>query len=208
MITLTIRPQMKRKDRFSVFLEEEYLFSLSRYTYRKLGEPKTVQRESVEAFRKECEFPEQYNYCLELLSRRGYSSKELRDKLAQRNVSSQTADEVLARLQEEKLVSDEEFLRSFVRSRQLYHKQGFYKIRQDLARKGIALSEEEYDKEEEQKTLKELVKKLISQNVERQKIIRRLLTKGFRYGDVVSALQEVCQTTEEPEYEEFHDYES
>ncbi len=198
---------MKRKDRFSVFLEEEYLFSLSRYTYRKLGEPKTVQRESVEAFRKECEFPEQYNYCLDLLSRRGYSSKELSDKLKERNVSSQTANEVLARLTEEQLICDEEFARSFVRSRQLYHKQGFYKIRQDLARKGISLSEEEYDKDAELKTLKELVKKLVSQNLEPQKIIRRLLAKGFRYGDVVSTLQETSQTAEEPEYEEFHDYE-
>ena len=199
---------MKRKDRFSVYLEEEYLFSLSRYTYRKLGEPETVQRESAQSFRKECEFPEQYNYCLELLSRGGYSSKELRDKLAQRKVSPQTTDQVLARLTEEKLICDEEFSKSFVRSRQLYHKQGFYKIRQDLARKGISLSQEEYDNNAELETLKELITKLVLQNVESKKIIRRLLAKGFRYGDIVSYLRDISKNTEEPEYEEFHDYES
>ena len=204
MITLTIRPQVKRKDRFSVFWEEEYLFSISRFTYRKLGEPDTLTVESADAFQRECVFPEQYNYCLDLLSRRGYSSKELKDKLAGRGVSSEMTEKILARLTEEKLISDEEFSKSFVRSRQLYHKQGFYKIRQDLARKGISLSKEEYDEEQEREILKELVTKLLSQNTEPKKIINRLMTKGFRYGEIVSLLKELPNQNET--YEEFENY--
>ncbi|MBQ7791871.1 MAG: hypothetical protein IJ367_00035, partial [Clostridia bacterium] len=100
MIKLTFQAQVKNKNRFSVFLEEEYLFSLSRYTYQKLGEPTFLMVENVEAFRMECVFPEQYNYCLDLLSRRGYSSKELKDKLIIRGVSEETAVAILSRLQE------------------------------------------------------------------------------------------------------------
>ncbi|MBP3448312.1 MAG: regulatory protein RecX [Clostridia bacterium] len=205
MITLTIKPQAKRKDRFSVFFGEEYLFSISRYTYRKLGEPDTLTVESADAFQRECVFPEQYNYCLDLLSRRGYSSKELTEKLQNRGVSPEMTEAILARLTEEKLISDEEFSQSFVRSRQLYHKQGFYKIRQDLARKGISLSKEEYDEDREREILKELVAKLVSQNIEPKKIIQRLMRKGFRYGDIVSHLKELPQ---DEAYEEFEDYES
>lgn len=206
MITLTFQPQAKRKDRFSVFFGEEYLCSISRYTYRKLGEPATLSVESIEAFHKECVFGEQYNYCLDLLSRRGYSSKELKEKLQGRGVSPEVTEEVLSRLTEEKLISDKEFAESFIRSRQLYHKQGFYKIRQDLARKGISLSKEDYDEESEQKVLQELVEKLVFQNTEPKKIISRLMRKGFRYGDIVSHLKELPE--EDETYEEFNGYES
>lgn len=163
--------------------------------------------ESVEAFRMECEFPEQYNYCLDLLSRRGYSSKEIQDKLLQRGVSEEMVTAILSRLQEQKLISNEAFSESFVRSRQTYHKQGFYKIRQDLARKGISLSREDYDYDAELANLKELVAKLLTKKVEPKKIIQRMLNKGFRYGDIVSALKEQSSQTDEI-YEEYNDYES
>ncbi len=209
MIKLTIRPQIKRKNRFSVFLDDEYLFSISQYTYRKLGEPACLTVESVEQFRMECVFPEQYNYCLDLLSRRGYSTKELRDKLFARGVTEEMTEEILNRLTEEKLISDEDFKESFVRSRQTYHKQGFYKIRQELSRRGVSLSREDYDAQAELANLAELVAKLLGRKVEPKKIIQRLLAKGFRYGDIVSTLKEqALQTEEEQTYEEYNDYES
>lgn len=209
MITLNIRPQVKRKNRFSVFLDDEYLFSISQYTYRKLGEPACLTVESIEKFQAECVFPEQYNYCLDLLSRRGYSTKELKDKLSQRGVSEEMTEEILNRLTEEKLICDEDFKESFVRSRQTYHKQGFYKIRQELSRRGVALLREDYDAQAELANLKELVAKLLGRKVEPKKIIQRLLAKGFRYGDIVSTLKEqASQTDEEQTYEEYNDYES
>ncbi|MBQ7792220.1 MAG: regulatory protein RecX, partial [Clostridia bacterium] len=148
----------------------------------------------------------QYNYCLDLLSRRGYSSRELKDKLINRGVSEEMAVAILSRLKEQKLISDEAFQESFVRSRQTYHKQGFYKIRQELARKGISLSREDYDHDAELANLKELVGKLLTKNVEHKKIMQRMLNKGFRYGDIVSVLKE--QSSQEEVYEEYDEYES
>ncbi len=196
MMKLTIRPQVKNKNRYSVFSGEDYLFSISRYTYRKLGEPAELTVDDAESFQRECMLPEQYGYCLDLLSRRGYSSKELKDKLSAREVPSDIIGEILTRLTEQKLISDEEFSKDFVRSRQVYHKQGYYKIRQDLLRKGISLSYEDYDSEAEQKVLQELVEKLVQKGQEPKKIIGQLMRKGFRYGDIRALLQQFLRESE------------
>lgn len=200
MIQLTFQPQVKNKNRFSVFSGEEYLFSLSRYTYQKLGQPTTLTVESVDAFRMECVFPEQYNYCLDLLSRRGYSRKELQDKLLERKVPEEIIGELLDRLTREKLICDEAFKESFVRSRQTYQKQGFYKIRQELARRGIELTREDYDPAAELANVAALVEKLLAQKVEQKKIIQRLMAKGFAYGDIVSCLKTFGETADHEEY--------
>lgn len=205
MIKLTIRPQVKRKNRFSVFLEDEYLFSISQYTYRKLGEPATVETESVEAFQNECLFPEQYNYCLDLLSRRSYSTKEIREKLTARGVKEELCEELISRLSDAKLLCDEAFKESFLRSRQTYHKQGFYKIRQELSRKGVELSKDDYDEVAERQNLTQHIQKLQSRGVEPKKIISRLMAKGFRYGDIRSVMGGLSRN--DIDDEEF-DYES
>ncbi|MBO5408846.1 MAG: RecX family transcriptional regulator [Clostridia bacterium] len=204
MIKLTIRPGVKNKNRFLVFSGEEYLFSISRYTYRRLGTPEEIAVDSVEEFQRECIFPEQYGYCLDLLSRRGYSSRELQNKLADRGVPDAVIEEIINRLTEEKLICDEEFTKDFVRSRQLYHKQGYYKIRQDLLKKGISLSRDEYNEEAEREVLKELVKKLSDTQTEPKKIISRLMRKGFRYGEIAACLRELEFSGEEEVYEEFN----
>ena len=95
MMKLTIRPQVKRKNRFSVFLGEEYLCSISQYTYLKLGAPAEISVESVEAFQKQCLFPEQYNYSMELLSRRMYSTSELKRKLLEHGCPVALAEEIV-----------------------------------------------------------------------------------------------------------------
>lgn len=180
------------------------MFSISRYTYRRLGTPEEIAVDSVEEFQRECIFPEQYGYCLDLLSRRGYSSRELQNKLADRGVPDAVIEEIINRLTEEKLICDEEFTKDFVRSRQLYHKQGYYKIRQDLLKKGISLSRDEYNEEAEREVLKELVKKLSDTQTEPKKIISRLMRKGFRYGEIAACLRELEFSGEEEVYEEFN----
>ena len=184
------------------------MFSISRYTYRRLGAPEEISVESVEEFRRECMFPEQYGYCLDLLSRRGYSSRELQNKLSERGVPDSVIEEIITRLTEEKLICDEEFSKDFVRSRQLYHKQGYYKIRQDLLKKGISLSREDYNEEAEEEVLKELVTKLSEKQTEPKKIISRLMRKGFRYGDIVACLNGLKLSGDDETYEEFNYEES
>ena len=201
MVKLTIRPQVKKKNRFSVFLEEEYLFSISQYTYHKLGSPTQVEVESVEAFRMECLFPEHYNDCLELLGRRMYSTAELRRKLSLRHCPAEISERILKKLLEEKYLSDEDYKESFIRSRQTYKKQGFEKIRRELLLRGISPDEEDYDREMELSNLRDLAKNLLLKHIEPKKIYSRLAAKGYRFSDIRDVMRELSSPEEEWEYE-------
>lgn len=206
MLKLIFRPQIKQKNRFSVFLEENYLFSISGYTHRKLVGGEELLVESVEAFENACVFPEQYDYCLGLLSRRMYSEKELKDKLKLRDCPSLVAEEILAKLKENGYLSDESYKEQFLYSRRTYKKQGFYKIRQDLFAKGISLDASDYDFEVEKETLKEQVALLLQKKTETKKIYNRLIRKGYRFSDITDCLKNLSQEIlEEENYEEDYD---
>ena len=202
MTTLTFRPQVKRKNRFSVFLGDTYLFSISSYTYRKLVGKEELLVQSVEAFQKECVYPEQYDYCLGLLSRRMYSEKELGEKLKLHDCPPAVAEEIMAQLKEKGYLSDEKYREQFLYSRQTYKKQGFYKIKQDLSGKGISLDADQYDFEAEKENLKEQVALLVNKQTETKKIYSRLIRKGYRFSDISDCLRTLsCQVLEE-DYEE------
>ncbi len=202
MIKLIFKPQVKRKNRFSVFLGDTYLFSVSGYTHRKLVGGEELLVESVEAFQKECVFPEQYDYCLGLLSRRMYSEKEMREKLKLHDCPPAVADEILEKLKENGYLSDETYREQFLYSRQTYKKQGYYKIRQELSGKGISLDAADYDFEAEKQNLKEQVALLLQKQTEPQKIYSRLIRKGYRFSDITDCLKTLSSEVLEENYDE------
>lgn len=206
MIKLTFRQQVKNKNRFSVFLEDTYLFSISAYTYHKLVGGEELLVKSVEAFQKECVFPEQYDYCLGLLSRRMHSVKELADKLRLHGCPPEVSEEIISKLKENGYLSDEVYREQFLYSRQTYKKQGFYKMKRDLLAKGISLDASEYDFEAEKENLKEQVALLLAKQTETKKIYSRLLRKGYRFSDITDCLKAFSsEALEESDYEEFED---
>ena len=73
---------------------------------------------------------------LRALARREHSSKELRLKMRRRGITEPAVDEILGKLQQEGLQSDERFTEIFVRSR-MERGQGELRIRADLRNKGI-----------------------------------------------------------------------
>ena len=202
MIKLTFRPQLKRKNRFSVFLEDTYLFSVSGYTYRKLAGGEELLVESVEAFQKACVFPEQYDYCLGLLSRRMYSEKELSHKLKLHGCPPGIVGEILDKLKENGYLSDEQYREQFVYSRHTYKKHGFYKIKQELMAKGISLDADGYDFEAEKENLKEQVALLVQKQTEPKKIYSRLIRKGYRFSDITDCLKDLSSEVLEDGYED------
>jgi regulatory protein len=72
-----------------------------------------------------------------LLARRDHSRLELQRKLVQRGVDGDTAEDVVAHLEEQGLVSDERFAEVFVRQR-VERLQGPMRIRQELRARGVA----------------------------------------------------------------------
>ena len=76
---------------------------------------------------------------IRLLSRREHTAQELREKLAQREISGADCDAVLARLQETDLQSDRRFCAAYLR--QKHSAFGDYRLRAELAKRGVAKAE-------------------------------------------------------------------
>jgi len=74
---------------------------------------------------------------LSLLARREHSWLELRHKLAARGYDDAEVDQVLAQLEQERLLSDERFAETYVRTRR---ERGFgpLRIRAELQERGVA----------------------------------------------------------------------
>ncbi|RUO40629.1 hypothetical protein CWE15_07190 [Aliidiomarina taiwanensis] len=73
---------------------------------------------------------------MNLLSRREHSQAELQTKLQQRGYDAALVEQVIARLAERGLQSDERFTESFIRHRSM-QRQGPMKIRAELSKRGI-----------------------------------------------------------------------
>ncbi|MCL6271060.1 recombination regulator RecX [Sansalvadorimonas sp. 2012CJ34-2] len=73
---------------------------------------------------------------MDLLARREHSRRELFGKLRSRAESEDALETVLDRLEEDRLLSDERFVETFVRSR-VNRGYGPVRIRQELQQKGI-----------------------------------------------------------------------
>ncbi len=182
------------------------MFSISAYTHRNLvgGNEKLV--ESLEAFQKECVFPEQYDYCLGLLSHRMYAKKELREKLKLHGCPQDTSEEILAKLEENGYLSDDNYREQFLYSRKTYKKQGFYKTKQELLKKGISLDAQSYDFETEQNNLKEQVALLVQKQIDTKKIYNRMIRKGYRFSDISDCLKQLSyEPLGEESYEDDYD---
>jgi regulatory protein len=81
--------------------------------------------------------PTAYNYALNLLAARPYSSSALRRKLGQKEYEAADADDAIRRLLDNGLLDDAKFAEQFARSKMLSTGASTRRVTQDLYRKGI-----------------------------------------------------------------------
>lgn len=79
-----------------------------------------------------------YDRALDLLSQRPYTARDLRRKLIQKDIPAAEADAVIARLEQAGLIDDAKYALAYARSKLLGAGASQRRIRQDLARKGVA----------------------------------------------------------------------
>jgi regulatory protein len=81
--------------------------------------------------------PTAYNYALNLLAARPYSSSALRRKLIQKEYEAADADNAIRRLLDNGLLNDEKYAEQYARSKMLTTGASKRRVTQDLYRKGI-----------------------------------------------------------------------
>lgn len=191
-----IKQQVKRADRYSIFVDEKYSFSLSELALLNSGLRigKELSTDELEALKDTSKRDKAYNRTLSLLARRARSEWEIRDYLKRKDYEPEVTDEIVKRLYGNNLLDDVSFARMWVDNRRLLKKTSRRRLMQELKQKRISediigqvLEEDETD---EVLVLRQLIERKRTQTryQDEQKLMQYLIRQGFSYGDVKEAL--------------------
>jgi len=166
ILTITkISQQIKQKDRYSIYVNEKYKFSLNEYQLASSGLRlgKTFNSQELNALIGESQFGKAYERALNYVMIRPRSQKEIKayldrtflypkpkiytDRNGRRNMIKQEVDKtqitamidrVIERLTLKGYINDTSFAKAWVNSRQLTKKSSKRKMEQELRTKGVA----------------------------------------------------------------------
>ena len=138
--------------------------------------------ESAHENKRESEYEEAKKCAHRILKARDKTSFELGKRLREKGHSQEAAQRVVARFVEVGLVDDERYTEMFLRSAKVSGK-GWYRITRELEQKGIDTKDlTPPDTEEELERACAVIERLtISTYKERDRALRRLVSRGFSY---------------------------
>ncbi len=192
-----IKQQVKRQDRYSIYIDSKYLFSFSQSEL--LGSGIKVGQELSEAELAELQssavVDKAYDRALNLISHRPRSEWEIRDYLRRKDLTDHVISIVVNRLTERGYLDDADFAKRWVATRRLLKSTSKRRLAQELRQKRIkdeiireVLAEDETD---ERQVLRELIerKRKQSKYQDNIKLMQYLSRQGFNYDDIKSALE-------------------
>ncbi len=197
-----IKQQVKRTDRYSIFVDGKYEFSLSDTALldSKLVNGQELTKAQVRQFKQVSEDDKLYNNALAYATLRPRSSWEMEQYLRRKKCSPALEKRTMDKLSGIGLVDDDGFARSWVASRRLLKPISKRKLLQELRAKRVpddavrrALDEDGAD---ERVVLAELIIRKRKQTRYRddQKLMQYLAGQGFGYGDIKAVLSDLPES--------------
>ena len=191
-----IKQQVRRQDRYSIFIDGKYTFSLSENELMQSGIKinKSYSPSELEQLKQTAVLDKAYMRSLDLIMRRQRSEWEVRDYLKRKDYDLDTIEKTVYRLKKASYVDDAKFAESWIRNRRLLKSTSKRKLFTELKQKRVdesvinsALEEDETD---EIQILRELVEKKRQQSryQDDQKLIAFLLRQGFNYEQIKEVL--------------------
>lgn len=192
----SIKKQVKRTDRYSIYIDKKYAFSLSENELLKQAlrvgqefdknQNKIMQQTALE--------DKAYMRSLDLLARRLRSEWEMEQYLQKKGYNNNTKNKILNKLRNRDLLDDRKFAFAWVSDRRRLKTVSKRRLLQELQQKGISkniISEVLIaDETDETDVLSELIIKKRSQTryKDNKKLIAYLLRQGFNYEDIKQVL--------------------
>jgi len=187
-----IKQQIKRSDRYSIYVDEKYLFSFSENELissgLKVGQELTEQE--LLALKDQAVLDKAYDRTLNLISHRPRSEWELRDYMKHKDYDEVVIAQTIERLNERGYVNDLDFASRWVASRRLLKNTSKRRLSQELRQKRIAddvISQVlEADEADERQVLRELIERKRKQTKyqDNLKLMQYLSRQGFSYDDI------------------------
>lgn len=139
-IITALKLQKRRSDRFNLFLDGEYAFSVPATVAETLRIGQTLDPEELRKLKEEVALQDAYERALGQISRRPRSRKEIERYLVKRQVDSVLIEEVIDRLEAKDYLDDGAFAKLWVENRFEFRPRGARALRAELYKKGLASS--------------------------------------------------------------------
>lgn len=191
-----IKQQQKRADRYSVFVDDKYAFSLSESGLidARLASGQELTGAELAELKKAAGLDKAYGLALRYVAIRPRSEGELHDYFRRKQIDKVMAEQIIQRLRDLRLVDDTAFARAWVANRRLLKSVSKRRLRLELRQKRVSsdtidqvLQDDEGD---DKQALRELIEKKRPRYPDRQKLMQYLARQGFNYDDIKSALLE------------------
>ena len=212
-----ITQQKKDSERYNIFLDEKYAFSVHETVLVKFGLTKGMPLEdwSIDEMVYEDEISKAFNRALHYLGFRMRSEFEVKQKLIETGYGEAVVLEAIVKLRKLGFLNDETFSEALLQTQKRNSSRGPRAIKQELEKKGIGkeLQEkvlESYSEEEQVKIAKKLAEKATATASNRltpprqlqQKIQNALLRKGYSFDIIKQALADIDFEREDDEWTE------
>ncbi|HEY5668287.1 MAG TPA: RecX family transcriptional regulator [Candidatus Saccharimonadales bacterium] len=191
-----IKQQAKRSDRYSVYVDGKYSFSLSESELlgQGLASGQELDAQRLSELKEASGNDKAYGNALRYVALRPRSEWELRTYLKRKNVEEPVADTIMERLQRIGLLDDQAFATAWVTNRRLLKSVSKRRLALELKQKHVpetiidqVLREDETD---ERDALRELVAKKRRKYTDQTKLMQYLARQGFGYDDIKTVLGE------------------
>jgi regulatory protein len=189
-----VKKQIKKQDRYSVFVDEKYSFSLSETALIESGLHSGMELSPAELddLKRKSGLDKAYGNALRYVVMRPRSEWEMADYLRRKGLDAEAGEQIAERLRKIGLLDDLAFARAWVANRRLLKITSKRKLQMELKQKRVTeeiaakvLAEDETD---ERETLRQLVEKKQARYPDRQKLMQYLMRQGFSYDDIKSVL--------------------
>lgn len=194
-----IRPQQKIRNRYSIYCDGRYAFSVSEALLLEQGlvSGQELDEAELNKFRQLSSDDKSYNNALRYAAIRNHSVWEMEQYLKRKNVSENQVSVILTKLSGLGFLDDRNFARSWVDNRRLLKSVSKRRLEQELRQKHLSddiIKEAlEQDSTKELDVLKNLIEKKRQQSSYKDttKLMRYLSRQGFSYENIKQALSEV-----------------
>lgn len=198
MTITAIKQQVKRQDRYSIYVDGKYAFSLSEggLIESRLASGQEIDASRLSELKQAAGLDKAYGNALRYVAMRPRSEWELHDYFRRKQVDETAAGEIVQRLRDLDLLNDLAFARAWVANRRLLKQTSKRRLMLELKQKHVpediirqTLEEDETDERDQ---LKALIAKKRGRYPDRQKLMQYLARQGFRFDDIKSALQDLA----------------
>lgn len=192
----SIQQQQRQHDRYSLYVDDKYAFSLSESALLSAGisSGQELSRAELKQFKQLSADDKAFGRALKYVLMRPRSEWEMTEYLRRKEVAEPTVDTIMGRLRQSTLLDDRAFARSWVENRRVLKPTSRQRLSQELRQKHVAsdiiddVLREDTQEIDEQQIIRDVIERKRKRYPDQQKLIAYLARQGYRYDDIKSAL--------------------